>query len=73
MIGRNPDCDLSLSDAQVFRQHCSITFEDDKVWLTNLSSSNTTKLNRDIIDKAELPSEADIILSSKVILRWVAL
>ena len=73
-IGRLPECDLTLSDAQVSRQHCSITFEGGVAYITPLSASNTTKVGRsNIKDKTELPIDADITLASRVLLKWTAL
>ena len=73
-IGRLPECDLTLSDAQVSRQHCVITFEGGTAYITNLSSSNTTKVGRiDVKNKkAELPPDTEITLASRVVLKWTA-
>ncbi|MDO5295720.1 MAG: FHA domain-containing protein [bacterium] len=72
LIGRSPECALTLTDAQVSRQHCSITFEDGVAFITNLSSSNTTKVGRSNIKKTELPADAEITLASRVQLKWTA-
>ena len=73
-IGRLPECDLVLSDAKVSRQHCVITFEDGMAYITNLSSSNTTKVGRIEVKnkKTELPADAEITLASCVVLKWTA-
>ena len=71
-IGRSPDCDLTLSDAQISREHCTITFEDGEVYITNLSSSNTTKVGRTNVKRAKLQKNADIMLASRVQLKWTA-
>ena len=72
LVGRSPDCDLVLSDNSVSRQHCKITFEDGKAYISNISSSNTTKLGSSKVKRASLPSPADITLANKVQLRWTA-
>lgn len=73
LIGRNPDCDLVLEgDGSVSRQHCTITFEDGKAFISNISNSNTTRLGSSKVKRAALPSPADITLANKVQLRWTA-
>ena len=45
VIGRGSKCSLRVPSSQVSRKHCSITFKDDVVYVTDLGSSNGTWLN----------------------------
>ena len=45
VIGRGSECSLRLPSSQVSRKHCSVTFKDDVVYVTDLGSSNGTWLN----------------------------
>ena len=45
VIGRSSECHLRLPSYQVSRKHCSLTFQDDVVYATDLGSSNGTRLN----------------------------
>ncbi len=72
-IGRSNECALTLTDSQVSRQHCAITFEDGEAYISSLSNTNTTKLGRtNVKEKTKLPAVADIWLASKVQLKWTA-
>ena len=44
-IGRDPDCDLSLSEGWVSRKHCFIGFEAGEFFIEDQSSLEGTTLN----------------------------
>ncbi|HVS01997.1 MAG TPA: FHA domain-containing protein [Thermoanaerobaculia bacterium] len=44
-VGRDPSCQLQLQAETVSSHHCEIRFDDDKLWLVDLASSNGTRLN----------------------------
>ena len=45
VIGRNPDCDLVLNDAEVSRHHAEIRREEGAFLVVDLGSLNGTKVN----------------------------
>jgi hypothetical protein len=42
VIGRDQSCDIQIDHQIVSRRHLQVTFEGDRWWITNLSSSNGT-------------------------------
>jgi pSer/pThr/pTyr-binding forkhead associated (FHA) protein len=44
-IGRLPDCDVVLKDKGASRRHAQLRVDDDVVTLTDLGSTNGTRLN----------------------------
>lgn len=70
-IGRANNNDLVLSDLSVSRQHCSVQFLEDGVYLVNHSTSSTTKVGRmPIKRRARLTKENSITLANKVRIHW---
>lgn len=70
-IGRANNNDLILSDLSVSRQHCSVQFLEDGVYLVNHSTSSTTKVGRmPIKRRARLTKENSITLANKVRIHW---
>ncbi len=50
IAGRNPDCDIVLSEGHPSRRHAQITVKDDHVWIEDLGSANGTFVNDRKID-----------------------
>ena len=70
-IGRANNNDLVLSDLSISRQHCSVQFLEDGVYLVNHSTSSTTKVGRmPIKRRARLTKENYITLANKVRIHW---
>lgn len=44
-IGRDPGCDIPLSDDTISARHAHLTYHHNQWWLEDLSSTNGTKLN----------------------------
>lgn len=47
LIGRGSECNLKIASSQVSRRHCRIVVTDDRVLMTDLSSSNGTLVEGD--------------------------
>ncbi|HBT46974.1 MAG TPA: hypothetical protein DEA73_03695 [Peptococcaceae bacterium] len=67
VLGRNPSCELFLTDEQVSRQHCQITLEDDRSILTDLGSRNGTLVNGQPVQRTLL-SPGDRIKVGRTVL-----
>lgn len=61
-IGRRDTNDIVISNSAVSGVHCRITFEDDKVYLTDLDSTNGTLVNGEPVVNTEINSGDLIIL-----------
>ena len=46
LLGRDPECQVVLDDPRVSRRHCLIVFREGRHYLTNLSQTNGTLVNR---------------------------
>jgi pSer/pThr/pTyr-binding forkhead associated (FHA) protein len=60
-IGRNPDCAISLPSSTVSRRHAQIRREGSQYFLSDLSSTNGTLLNREAVIGEELLHDRDEI------------
>jgi|GEM_PF-1564016 len=69
-VGRDPSCDVILTETVVSRQHFRIDRRADQWVLRNLSS-NGTLLNKKPVDEAALGDGDDIRIGSKTRFRFV--
>lgn len=61
VLGRNPDCDCTLNDANVSRRHCLIKREWHGFTAQDLGSKNGVLINGRRTEGAELIKDGDII------------
>ncbi|KAM4524806.1 proliferation marker protein Ki-67 isoform 2-T3 [Odontesthes bonariensis] len=62
VFGRRPDCDIRIQLPHVSKEHCRIDLNENKeVILTNLSSSNPTRVNGKDLQQAERLKHGDVI------------
>lgn len=61
MVGRNPDCDLVISDGYPSRQHARIVVKDEQVIVEDLGSTNGTFVNKRQIDSPVQIRPGDVI------------
>jgi hypothetical protein len=61
IIGRSPDCNLTIEDPLVSREHASIIIDDDGGRIEDLESRNGVRVNGHRIDKAALLRNGDRI------------
>ncbi len=69
-IGRSSDCDVVLYDPGVSRRHARIFAEGDAFFVEDLGSSNGTKLNGELAQKAPL-QDGDAITLGPVVFHFV--
>ncbi|KAM9716947.1 proliferation marker protein Ki-67 isoform 2-T2 [Menidia menidia] len=62
LFGRKPDCDIRIQLPHVSKEHCKIDLNENKeVILTNLSSSNPTRVNGKALQQSERLKHGDVI------------
>jgi FHA domain-containing protein len=66
-IGRLPDCDVVLSDRSASRRHAQIRTKDGSSTLTDLGSTNGTRLNGTSVQSRALEDGDRITIGSTVI------
>jgi pSer/pThr/pTyr-binding forkhead associated (FHA) protein len=54
LVGRSRTCDLALSDTQASKEHIAIERQPEGFVLTDLETSNGTKLNGQKVSRAVL-------------------
>lgn len=61
IIGRDPTCDIVISDRQVSRHHVRLTPTEAGILLEDLGSKNGTHLNGDILQDSKILQDVDNI------------
>ena len=61
VIGREEDCDITIADRQVSRQHARLTNDKGKVSVEDLASKNGTYFNTQRIDNKVFLRDGDIV------------
>jgi hypothetical protein len=61
LLGRDPDCDVIISDRQVSRHHARLSFNSDKATLEDLGSKNGTHYNGEPLTGAVQLQDGDVI------------
>jgi pSer/pThr/pTyr-binding forkhead associated (FHA) protein len=54
LIGRGEDCDLQFEDEWISRHHCKIWAEGSNIWVEDLTSTNGTFLDGQMIEKQNI-------------------
>ncbi|GAB4484192.1 MAG: hypothetical protein Fur0016_08220 [Anaerolineales bacterium] len=61
LIGRDPECEVTLEDAAVSARHARLTYHHNQWWLEDLQSTNGTKLNNETVQTATIVVNGDTI------------
>jgi predicted component of type VI protein secretion system len=63
LLGRAPECDLTIPDASVSERHCKIVLTEEGVAAIDLESRNGTSINltRLLAGKSELLADEDML------------
>ncbi len=71
IIGRHSSCDIIIKDPLVSKNHCRIIFEEDeKFYIEDLGSKNSTFLNEKELKKKEHIIYGDRIVIGNTIMRF---
>lgn len=70
-IGRDPSCDLHLSDPYISRKHCQIVFRGDHFTVINLGSLNKTVVKgKQYIEKNLMPGNSINLGETRLRFLW---
>jgi|SRR5580704_8245807 len=70
IIGREPDCQLSLDSEFVSRHHCVLLFDESALRIRDLGSKNGTYVNRDLAPTGErILAHGDTIRVADLLIR----
>lgn len=61
MVGRSPYCSIVINSRRVSRQHCALRVDGDKLYVTDLGSSNGTWLNGEPVTGDKQVQPGDLI------------
>lgn len=64
IVGRGSDCDITIDDAGASRKHVEIIWDGDRAQVSDLGSTNGTKLNGKKLTKALLEPDSIIDIGS---------
>ena len=67
LVGRTRTCDLSLSDSQASKEHIAIEWQPEGFVLTDLETSNGTKVNGEKVTRAVLQNMDRIFIGDTVL------
>ncbi|MCA8921704.1 MAG: FHA domain-containing protein [Planctomycetes bacterium] len=68
VVGRQPDCDLSIPSGKVSRRHAEIYWKRDRPWIVDCGSQNGTTVNgRRITSDHELKDNDEIVIGPYVV------
>ena len=71
VIGRGYDCEIIIDDPLVSKKHCQILFEEDeKFYIEDVGSKNSTFLNEKEVKKKEHIIYGDRIIIGDTIMRF---
>ncbi|HZU82311.1 MAG TPA: FHA domain-containing protein [Polyangiaceae bacterium] len=59
IIGRSPDCNLTIEDPLVSRQHARIVIDSDGAWVEDLNSRNGVRVNGVIVREPTVLRDGD--------------
>lgn len=71
VVGRNPDCTVSLDYHGVSRRHFSISANEDEVVLTDLGSANGTYLNNEKVGNPLVLKRGDVIKIGSIAMKFL--
>jgi pSer/pThr/pTyr-binding forkhead associated (FHA) protein len=71
-IGRDPACDLSITEQVVSKVHAEVRCEEGQWWLVDVQSRNGTYLDGERIERGLLPSSCKVELGQGGPILWIS-
>lgn len=68
IIGRDPSCDLQLSDATTSSRHARLSYHHNQWWVEDLQSTNGTYLNEERIYTATVIISGDMLRFGQIVI-----
>jgi len=65
LLGRNPECDVTINDATASVIHARLSYHHNQWWIEDLNSTNGTKLNKQKLSIATVLTSDDEIQCGK--------
>ncbi len=63
-VGRTHPADLVLPDESLSRQHASVELIDGELWVEDLGSTNGTRVDGAVVERAKVPLDAEVLLGA---------
>ncbi|MDQ4077672.1 MAG: FHA domain-containing protein [Chloroflexota bacterium] len=70
LVGRGPDCDLTLRDNYASRHHCWIEPREDRWWVRDLGSKNGTLVGTERVEHEQRLYDGEIITVGRTQIRF---
>ena len=71
-IGRDPECELSVTERAVSKVHAEVQFEEGQWWVVDVQSRNGTYLDGERIERATMPSSCKVELGQGGPMLWIS-
>jgi two-component system, cell cycle response regulator len=71
VIGRNPDCSISIDFHGVSRRHFTVNVDDEGAVVTDLGSANGTYLNNQKLDKPVVLKRGDVLKIGAIAMKFL--
>ena len=71
-IGRDPECELPVTEQAVSKVHAEVRCEEGQWWLVDVQSRNGTYLNGERIERASMPSSCKVELGQGGPILWIS-
>jgi pSer/pThr/pTyr-binding forkhead associated (FHA) protein len=71
-IGRDPECELSITERAVSKVHAEVRWEEGQWWIVDVHSRNGTYLDGERIERASMPSACKVELGQGGPILWVS-
>lgn len=71
-IGRDPECELAVTERAVSKVHAEVRFEEGQWWIVDVQSRNGTYLDGERIERASMPSSCKVELGQGGPMLWIS-